>query len=78
MEMVQLHTFTSFNSQQDTEKEGANTTWIFITVSIIVVGILLAMTSVALGAVVCIARKRVKSTAASKLTPCQGACNEIK
>ena len=66
-------TSTSIDCQQDPEKEATNTMW--ITVSIILLAILLAMTVVALGAMVWIARKCVKSTAASKLTTCQGECN---
>ena len=63
---------TSSISEQDANREGAIVTWMIIAIVFLVVAILLAITSIALGTMLCLTRKSVKSVPASKLTPNQG------
>ena len=63
---------TQSNSQQDANREATNVTWMIVAIVFLVVAILLAITSIAVGAMLCLTRKSVKSEPASKLSPHQG------
>ena len=69
---------TSSTCQQEADRETANVTWMIIAIVLLVVAILLAITSIALGTILCLTRKSVKSVPAPKLTPHQGQSKIIK
>ena len=63
---------TSCTCQQDADREAANVMWMIMAVLFLVVAILLAITSIALGTMLCLTRKPVKSIPPSNLTLHQG------
>ena len=63
---------TLSTSQQDANREAANVMWMMVAIVLLVVAILLAITSIALGTMLCLIRKSVKSEPATKLSPHQG------
>ena len=65
-------TTASPTSKQDADNEAKNVTWMITAIVFLVVAILLAITRIALGTMLCLTRKSVKSKPASKLTPRQG------
>ena len=71
-------TTTSPTSKQDADKEAKNVTWMITAMVFLVVAILLAITSIALGTILCVTRKSVKSKPASKLSPHQGKSKATK
>ena len=60
--------------QQEADREVANVTWMIVAIVFLVVAILLAITSKALGTMLCLTRKSVKSEPAPKLTSLEGKC----
>ena len=68
---------TSSTSEQDADREATNVTWMIIAIVFLVVAILLAISSIALGTMLCHTRKSVKSVPASTLSPHQGKCKTI-
>ena len=58
--------------QQDADKEATNMTWMIIAILFLVGAILLAITSITLGTMLCVTRKCLISASDSKLTPHQG------
>ena len=58
--------------QQDADREATNVTYAFVAIVFLVVAILLAITSIALGTMLCLQRKSVKS--GPELTPHEGKC----
>ena len=67
-----VQTPTSSTSEQDVDREITNITWMVIAIVLLVVLILLAITSIALGTMLYLTKKSFKSASASKLTPHQG------
>ena len=65
-------THTSLTSEQDADREATNVTWMIIAIVFLAVAILLAITSIALGTMLCLTRKSLKSVPAPKLSPHQG------
>ena len=63
---------TSPTSWQDADREAPSVTWMIIAIVFLEVAILLAITSIALGTMLCLTRKSVKSVPASNLSPHQG------
>ena len=55
-------------------RETTNVTWMIVAIVFLVVAILLAITSKALGTMLCLTRKSVKSVPAPKLAPREGKC----
>ena len=68
----------SSNSQQAANRKATNVMWMVIAIVFIVLAILLAITSIALGAMVYLSRKSVRSVLATKLTTHQGTSNSVK
>ena len=67
-----VHTLTSSISQETTDREATKMIWISIAIVLIVVAVLLAITSIALGTIFCLTRKSVKSPSTSKPASYQG------
>ena len=65
-------TTTLPTSEQDADREATIVMWMIVAAVLLVVAILLAITSIALGTMLCFTRKSVKSVLAPKLTPHQG------
>ena len=60
---------TPSTSQQEAEREATNVTYMILALVFLVVAILLVITNIALGIMLCHSRKTVKSVLGSKLTP---------
>ena len=69
---------TSPTSEQNADREATIVMWMIIAIVFLVVAILLAITSIALGTMLCLTRKSVKSVPASKLSPHQGKCKTTR
>ena len=65
---------TPSNSEQDANREATDVTWMIVAIVFLVVAILLTITSIALGTILCLTRKSVKSLKDSKLAPHKGKC----
>ena len=69
---VLTHTCTSSTSQEAVEGQTTNAPWVPIAIAFIIVAIVLAIISIALGTMLYRTRKCLNSGSASKLVPLQG------